>query len=74
MAVGANGTDFNGIFAGLDDGSYDCIASGTTITPERSKDSRFLSTLRGLGPIARCRRHAGSADQTVARVGATLPA
>jgi ABC-type amino acid transport substrate-binding protein len=29
------GKDFNGIFAGLDDGSYDCIASGTTITPGR---------------------------------------
>jgi ABC-type amino acid transport substrate-binding protein len=27
------GADFNGIFAGLDDGSYDCIASGTTVTP-----------------------------------------
>jgi ABC-type amino acid transport substrate-binding protein len=31
------GRDFNGIFAGLDDGSYDCIASGTTITPGRQK-------------------------------------
>jgi len=29
------GADFNGIFAGLDDGSYDCVASGTTITPGR---------------------------------------
>src|SRR5579872_1568680 len=35
------GTDFNGIFAGLDDGSYDCVASGTTITPERSKIADF---------------------------------
>src|SRR5271155_930435 len=31
------GTDFNGIFAGLNDGSYDCIASGATITPGRQK-------------------------------------
>ena len=31
------GKDFNGIFAGLDDGSYDCVASGTTITPGRQK-------------------------------------
>ena len=31
------GADFNGIFAGLDAGSYDCIASGTTITPGRQK-------------------------------------
>jgi ABC-type amino acid transport substrate-binding protein len=30
-----NGADFNGIFAGLDDGSYDVVASGTTITPGR---------------------------------------
>ena len=35
------GTDFNGIFAGLDDGSYDCVASGTTITPGRSKIADF---------------------------------
>ena len=31
------GRDFNGIFAGLNDGSYDCIASGTTITPGRQQ-------------------------------------
>lgn len=31
------GRDFNGIFTGLDDGSYDCIASGTTITPGRQQ-------------------------------------
>lgn len=29
------GADFNGIFAGLGDGRYDVIASGTTITPGR---------------------------------------
>ena len=29
------GEDFNGIFVGLADGSCDCIASGTTITPGR---------------------------------------
>jgi polar amino acid transport system substrate-binding protein len=37
------GTDFNGIFAGLDDGSYDCIASGTTITPGRQKLADFCA-------------------------------
>jgi polar amino acid transport system substrate-binding protein len=31
------GADFNGIFAGLDSGAYDCIASGTTITSEREQ-------------------------------------
>jgi polar amino acid transport system substrate-binding protein len=35
------GADFNGIFAGLADGSCDCIASGTTITPGRQKVADF---------------------------------
>jgi len=35
------GADFNGIFAGLDDGSYDCVASGTTITQERQQIADF---------------------------------
>lgn len=37
------GADFNGIFAGLDDGSYDCIASGTTVTPGRRKIADFCA-------------------------------
>jgi polar amino acid transport system substrate-binding protein len=37
------GPDFNDIFAGLDDGSYDCVASGTTITPERQKAADFCA-------------------------------
>jgi len=35
------GADFNGIFAGLDSGAYDCIASGTTVTPEREQLADF---------------------------------
>jgi ABC-type amino acid transport substrate-binding protein len=35
------GSDFNGIFAGLESGAYDCVASGTTITPERRKLADF---------------------------------
>jgi polar amino acid transport system substrate-binding protein len=35
--------DFNGIFAGLDDGSFDCVASGTTITPGRQKIADFCA-------------------------------
>ena len=35
------GADFNGIFAGLDEGSYDCVASGTTITPDRERLADF---------------------------------
>jgi ABC-type amino acid transport substrate-binding protein len=37
------GRDFNGIFAGLNDGSYDCIASGATITPGRQKLADFCT-------------------------------
>ena len=38
-----SGSDFNGIFAGLDDGSYDCVASGTTITPGRQQVADFCA-------------------------------
>jgi polar amino acid transport system substrate-binding protein len=37
------GADFNGIFAGLSDGRYDCVASGTTITPGRQAIADFCS-------------------------------
>ena len=37
------GVDFNGIFAGLDGGAYDCVASGTTITPAREKVADFCA-------------------------------
>ncbi|MFH5229334.1 ABC transporter substrate-binding protein [Antrihabitans spumae] len=37
------GTDFNGIFAMLDDGVVDCIASGTTVTPGRREMADFCS-------------------------------
>ncbi len=37
------GADFNGIFPGLDDGSYDCVASGTTITPARQQIADFCA-------------------------------
>jgi polar amino acid transport system substrate-binding protein len=35
------GDDFNGIFDGLNDGSYDAVISGTTITPEREQVALF---------------------------------
>jgi polar amino acid transport system substrate-binding protein len=38
-----DGADFNGIFAGLDSGAYDCVASGTTITPGRAKLADFCA-------------------------------
>ena len=37
------GADFNGIFAGLDNGAYDCVASGATITPEREQVADFCA-------------------------------
>ena len=36
-----NGDDFEGIFAGLENGSYDAVISGTTITPERERVALF---------------------------------
>lgn len=35
------GGDFDGIFDGLGS-SYDCVAAGTTVTPEREKKATFL--------------------------------
>jgi ABC-type amino acid transport substrate-binding protein len=35
------GADFNGIFDGLADGSWDCVASGATITPSRQTRADF---------------------------------
>jgi len=35
------GDDFEGIFEGLGDGSYDAVISGTTITPERERKALF---------------------------------
>ncbi len=37
------GDDFNRIFDGLAGGSYDCIASGTTITPQRAEVAAFCA-------------------------------
>ena len=33
--------DFNGIFDALNAGSFDCVAAGTTVTPEREKKAKF---------------------------------
>src|SRR5271170_5566137 len=35
------GSDFNGIFAGLSNAAYDCVASGVTITPARERLADF---------------------------------
>ena len=49
------GTDFNGIFAGLDDGSYDLYCLRHHDYAGTQQGRRFLSTLCGLWPVARCR-------------------
>jgi len=36
------GTDFNGIFDGLNAGAYDCVTAGTTVTPERETKAAFV--------------------------------
>jgi polar amino acid transport system substrate-binding protein len=37
------GADFNGIFEGLAGGMFDCVASGTTITPDRQRLAAFCT-------------------------------
>ena len=38
-----NGADFNGIFDALNDGAYDCVTAGTTVTPQREKKAQFVA-------------------------------
>ena len=40
--VAYEGSDFNGIFEALNDGTFDCVAAGTTVTPEREKKAKFV--------------------------------
>lgn len=39
--VGYRGADFEGIFDALAAGAYDCVAAGTTVTPERERRAAF---------------------------------
>ena len=36
------GADFNGIFDALNDKEFDCVAAGTTVTPERETKAAFV--------------------------------
>ena len=38
-----SGADFNGVFEGLRDGSWDCVTSGATVTPEREAVATFCA-------------------------------
>jgi len=55
------GADFNGIFAGLDTATYDCIASGTTITPGRQRIADFCApyVVSGQSLVVEASRHPG---------------
>jgi ABC-type amino acid transport substrate-binding protein len=55
------GADFNGIFAGLDEGRYDCVASGTTITPARQAIADFCTPycVSGQSLVVDAVRHPG---------------
>jgi polar amino acid transport system substrate-binding protein len=56
-----DGADFNGIFAGLDSGAYDCVASGTTITSGRAKLADFCTpyAVSGQSLVVDTTRHPG---------------
>jgi polar amino acid transport system substrate-binding protein len=54
-----DGSDFNGIFAGLKSGAYDCVASGTTITAERRRLAHFCDpyVVSGQSLVVDVKRH-----------------
>ncbi len=39
--IAYEGADFNGIFDAVNAGAFDCVAAGTTVTPEREKKAAF---------------------------------
>ncbi|MBN9510763.1 MAG: amino acid ABC transporter substrate-binding protein [Alphaproteobacteria bacterium] len=53
------GADFNGIFAGLNNDTCDCIASGTTTTPARERIADFCApyVVSGQSLVVDPRRH-----------------
>jgi polar amino acid transport system substrate-binding protein len=55
------GADFNGIFAGLDRGIFDCVASGATITPQRQRIADFCApyVVSGQSLVVDPNRHPG---------------
>jgi polar amino acid transport system substrate-binding protein len=48
------GADFNGIFDGLAAGRVDCIASGTTVTPDRQRKALFCAPYLQSGQSLTC--------------------
>ena len=54
-----DGADFNGIFDALNSGTFDCVAAGTTVTPEREKKAAFAQPylISGQSLAVDTRRH-----------------
>jgi polar amino acid transport system substrate-binding protein len=54
-----DGSDFTGIFDGLNSGAYDCVASGATITPERRRLADFCDpyVVSGQSLVVDAERH-----------------
>lgn len=40
--ISYDGADFDGIFDQLNSGAFDCVAAGTTVTPQREKEGAFV--------------------------------
>jgi polar amino acid transport system substrate-binding protein len=53
------GADFNGILDALSEGAYDCVAAGTTVTPERERKAMFAPpyVISGQALAVDTRRH-----------------
>lgn len=60
-----HGTDFNGIFTGLAANTADCIASGTTVTPEREKVAAFCAPYLRSGQSLVCNIEATPAVRSI---------
>ena len=41
--IAYDGADFNDVFDALNDGAYDCVTAGTTVTPERERKAKFVT-------------------------------
>ena len=61
-----DGADFNGIFDGLDSGTFDCVAAGHDRHPRAGEESGIRPALPHLGTVAR-RRHQTAARGEVRR-------
>lgn len=66
------GDDFNRIFDGLAGGAYDCIASGTTVTPARQAVASFSALYLTSGQALACNRVRTPGVRSTADLGGLL--